>query len=231
LQHIKGIVFDLDDTLYPQEAFKRSGFAVVAGWVAKQYDFNPSLIITELEGIMRRKGASYPYMFDDLVGRLNMDKSNISLMVQVFIDHEPTINCYPGVHALLYRLRKKFKLGLLTDGRLAVQRRKIKALGLETEFDEILCSDRIGLEKPAKELYEWFEKKFKMSGKCLVYVGDNPNKDFYGANIQGWCSIMVNTGEIQKSAKPSVYNSKIEIPSINDLEKLTNSIKTEYLLA
>ena len=223
LRHIKGIVFDLDDTLYPQKAFKQSGFKIVARWVSENYDFSRSVVLTELDGILERKGASYPYMFNDLADRIFMDKRSIPQMVQVFIEHEPRISCYPGVPEMLARLRTRFRLGLLTDGRLAVQQRKIRALGLETNVDEILCSDRMGLEKPANELYEWFERQFGIAGRNLMYVGDNPHKDFYGANLRGWSTVCVLTEENQKINCESAFKSYHDIPKITDLEKLLPS--------
>ena len=144
-------------------------------------------------------------------------------MVQIFIEHEPIISCFPGVHAMLVRLRKRFKLGLLTDGRLAVQRGKIRALRLETEFNEILCSDLLGLEKPANELYEWFEWRLKLTGRQLIYVGDNPRKDFYGANMRRWTTVCVLTGENKNNNRESNFNPCFDIPSVIDLEKLLKS--------
>jgi len=195
LNKVKGIVFDLDDTLYPQESFKRSGFAAVAQWLSDNYDFSISTIMVELESIMQQKGASYPYMFNDLSKRLKIDQPTVAQMVQVFIDHEPIIHCYPGVHAMLKRLKERFKLGLLTDGRLRVQQKKVRALKLESEFDEILCSNALGLEKPHPSLFQWFEEQFQIQPSELVYTGDNPFKDFIGAKKRGWSKVRVLTGE------------------------------------
>jgi len=220
---IKGIVFDLDDTLYPQESYKRSGFKAVAQWMSAHYDFSVSTIMAELESIMQQKGPSYPCMFNDLTDRLKMDKCTVSQMVQVFIDHVPIIRCYPGVHAMLARLRERYKLGLLTDGRFIVQQRKIRALNLETEFDEILCSDMLGLEKPANELFEFFERKFDMAGQSLMYVGDNPEKDFYGANFRSWSTVCVMTPQNQNADCEGVHKSSHKIYSIDYLDKLLKS--------
>lgn len=223
MSQIKGIVFDLDDTLYPQESFKRSGFAVVADWVSDHYGCSRSMVMSELEMIMQIKGPSYSYMFDDLSQRLAIDERSVPKMVNVFITHEPKISCYPGVITMLNRLRKHFKLGILTDGSLEVQQRKIRALGLDTEVDEILCSDMMGLEKPAIELLQWFESKFNLTGTEMMYVGDNPKKDFYGANLRNWTTVCVMTGQYQDIDCESTYQSSLDTPSIINLEKLLKS--------
>lgn len=221
LSRIHGIVFDLDDTLYPQKEFKRSGFRAVSSWVAAQFEIDQRSILSELEDILSEYGASYPEMFNRLAERLGLKAEDVPEMVQVFIAHEPRISCYTGVTELLSKLRPDYRLGILTDGRYAVQLKKIKALGLEKMVDEILCSDQIGLEKPAPELYHWFEKKFNLPGKHLMYIGDNPEKDFYGANKRGWYTISVLSGEKKVNGFTEMYNSAYTIPSIFELGCLT----------
>lgn len=218
IQQVKGIVFDLDDTLYPQISYKRSGFNVVAQWLASRHNLNPSAILSELEDILDLYGPSYPYMFDRLAERFTLGASFVPEMVRIFIEHEPRIRCYDGVIPMLTRLKNKYRLGILTDGRLTVQQKKIDALGLTDRADEILCSDLVGLEKPATELFQWFEDAFRLNGENLMYVGDNPQKDFYGANCRGWRTVMVNTGQPLSSSIRAGYEPQVEIPTVVDLE-------------
>ena len=209
----------MDDTLYPQISYKRSGFSVVARWLASRLDLCPSAILSELEDIIALYGPSYPYMFDRLAERLTLSNPFIPQMVRIFIEHEPRIRCYNGVIPMLSRLRRKYRLGILTDGRLAIQQKKIVALGLENQVSRVLYSDVLGLEKPAIELFEWFEDVFSIGGTHMMYVGDNPKKDFYGANSRGWISVMVKTGEIRRHTNKSDCEPRIEIPSVTFLEK------------
>ena len=220
LKNIRGIVFDLEDTLYPQVSYKRSGFQVVSAWVASKFNLEQSTVASELEHILTQYGPSYAYMFDRLVERLGIENTHVDQMVSLFIDHEPRIDCFDGVLPMLSRLRRKYRLGILTDGRYAVQQKKICALGLDSQVHEILCSDTRGLEKPAIALLRWFEKKFELKGENLIYVGDNPQKDFYGANCRGWRTVMVKTGQPSFSSIPDGYEAKVEIPAVVDLETL-----------
>lgn len=220
LQHIKAIVFDLDDTLYPQIEYKHSGFKVVASWMAEKIGINPTIVLCELEKILNQLGASYPYMFDQLVGRLELMQDIVPELIRVFIGHEPKIKCFDGVIPMLERLKKKYRLGILTDGRLKVQQKKVKALGLDEMIDQILYSDALGLEKPTTELFQWFEEKFALKGECFIYVGDNPQKDFYGANQQGWFTVRVMSGEHCNDSPPSsAFYAKYHIALTVDLEE------------
>ena len=217
IKQIKGIVFDLDDTLYPQVSYKRSGFKIVAQWLASRQNLNQSSILSELEDILTLYGPSYPYMFDRLAERMAISVRFVPEMVHIFIKHEPRIHCYDGVIPMLSRLKNKYRLGILTDGLSTVQQKKIGALNLKKQVDEILCSDLIGLEKPATELFEWFENQFQLIGEDLMYVGDNPQKDFYGANHRGWTTVCAMTGENRNIDVQNAFKSRYRIPSIIDL--------------
>jgi putative hydrolase of the HAD superfamily len=224
LYRIKAIVFDLDDTLYPQIEFKRSGFNAVSDWLARKFDLDRQAVLSVLETILDQYGPSYPFMFDRLVERMALHKSALPHLVEVFIRHDPSLECFPGVIAMLERLRKTYRLGILTDGRNCVQRRKIIALNLEKLVDEILCSDEIGLEKPAEELFAWFEYKFGIACDQMMYIGDDCRKDFYGANLRRWTTVAVETGEVSAESANAACKAQYEIIAVTDLEKLLAEI-------
>ena len=217
---IKAIVFDLDDTLYPQVQYKRSGFKVVASWLEEKRGINSATVLYELESILDQFGASYPYMFDRLVERLGIGIGFVEQLVRLFIDHDPRICCYDGVIPMLSRLRKKYLLGILTDGRYVMQQKKVKSLGLDNVVDRILYSDAMGLEKPATQLYKWFEEAFHIDGLKMLYVGDNPAKDFCGANQRQWYTVQVGTGKTVSKIVAPEYQAKKMIPSVTDLESM-----------
>ena len=225
LKDIKGIVFDLDDTLYDQASFKKSGFRAVAAWCETSLKLEKAVVAAELEEIMECRGPSYPYMFDQLAEKMGLGKETVPEMVRVFVEHEPRIQCYDGVLEMLTRLMRTYRLGILTDGRADVQQRKIRALGLKEKMDEILYSDSMGLEKPDVDLFQWFEEKFKMPGFNMMYVGDNPKKDFYGAKLRNWTTVRVLTGEYQNIDCASAFESFLEISSVINLRPLLISVK------
>jgi putative hydrolase of the HAD superfamily len=220
LSKIKGIVFDLDDTIYPQVEYKRSGFKAVASWLDDKRGVDSATVLQALEAILNQFGASYPYIFDRLVEGLNLKIELVPELVAGFIHHEPQIDCYDGVFPMLTRLKAQYRLGILTDGRLSVQTKKITALGLRNRVDKILFSDSMGLEKPATQLYAWFEKAFDLDGPNLMYVGDNPTKDFYGANQRQWETVQVGTGEWVEKKVDQEYQAKKTIPLVTDLESM-----------
>jgi putative hydrolase of the HAD superfamily len=208
-KNIKAIVFDLDDTLYLQRDYKQSGFTAVAEWLEKKQNIKVAVSLDKLESIINEHGPSYPFIFDRLLEKLALPQSLVPLLVDVFLDADLQLSCFPDVKKILSQLKHRFKLGLLTDGRENIQRKKVRCLGVENFFDHILYSASLGLEKPSPELYQFFEMEFSLSGKEIVYVGDNPNKDFVEAKRRSWRTIRILTGEYKTLSFPKHLEADI----------------------
>lgn len=217
LQGLQAIVFDLDDTLYLQKDFKISGFQAVATWMAHNGYGNRHVFLKELMEILDHFGPSYPFMLDRLLEQAALPTSILPYVIQVFNEHHPEIVLFPGVRELLFNLRKHFKLGILTDGRLSVQQAKVRALNLESLVDCILYSDTLGMVKPAEQLFKWFEIHFQLRGASLAYVADNPAKDFSGAKKRRWTTIRVLSGEHANRVADDNHDAEFTLPRIDCL--------------
>jgi len=106
---------------------------------------------------------------------------------------EPEISLFEGVASLLVRLRTGgIKTGIITDGRPEGQKAKIRALGLEQLIDEIIITDEIGgaqFRKPNDIAFRIMQGRLGISFSEMVYVGDNPAKDFAAPEMLGMQSI------------------------------------------
>ena len=215
-----GIVFDLDDTLYLQADFKRSSFKAVGNWLEAE-GLAPSALATEtLEHILRDHGPSYGSMFDRLADRLKLDPALVPGMVEVLRSHRPELELFPGVREMLLRLSGRTRLGLLTDGLARVQRAKVAGLKIEGLFNRIVYSDELGTNKPDERLFAIFEEEFALPGSSLVYVADNPEKDFFGASGRGWLTVRVRTGEHDRDAASPGWDAAVTVDRATDAEAL-----------
>lgn len=203
---LRAIVFDLDDTLYPEQAYALSGFRAVAIWA------EGNLGIPEHQGF-----AELRRLFEDGIRRnafdcwlenhgLNPDRW-VPQMVQVYREHEPQIAPCPEALGVLQRLRQRYHLALVTDGYLAVQQRKLASLGLSSCFDALVFSDELGREarKPSSRPFEVVLERLGVTGREAVYVADNPTKDFLGARQVGMWTVRVRA--------PQGLYSHLEPPS------------------
>lgn len=187
LTGIRVIVFDLDDTLYPERSFAFSGFEVVGAWLRQRMPcpVDPASRMRELFETHDRR-----HVFDQLLAELgcNEPAALIPAMVACYRSHVPAIRLYADAEAFLQRWRGAFRLGLISDGPLQVQQAKIEALGLGGRLDRVVLTDQWGRSfwKPHPGPYREMEAAFGADGPQCVYLADNAEKDFIAPRQLGW---------------------------------------------
>lgn len=193
-------VFDLDDTLYKEQDYLFSAFRHIS-----------EVLKPELgKGIYEDMIKWYQdgkRVFNEIVSKYN-PHLNLKEMVNLYRLHNPSLELASGNKQLLdFMKSKNYTLGLMTDGRSKTQRAKIKALGIEDYFDNIVISEEIGSEKPSQKNYKSFMDN--TPHKHFVYCGDNIKKDFISANFLGWKTIGV------RDNGQNIHSQKIEVPKNN----------------
>ena len=176
------VVFDLDDTLYKEEDFLRSGYMEIAH--SLQVDCVPEVVFNRMMGWWK-KGEN---VFQRLIEAYHLDMA-VGDLLTMYRSHNPSLSLDLDTRNLLQRLSERAVLGLITDGRSETQHYKIAALGLDTYMDEsdILISGDTGYEKPSEEP---FVRIMERHPSCAYYyIGDNPAKDFVAPNRLGWITI------------------------------------------
>ncbi len=173
------ILFDMDDTLYPEYEYVLSGFFAVAQMVEQQYMLKDAfatmkaLYNADRQRVFNRLFESFgiPYTQED-----------IQTCIRTYKEHTPDIALTDGVKSLLKNLKKEgFGLGLITDGNSMQQHRKIEALCLEEYFDHIIVTDDLGgtnYRKPHPQAFAMMQSMFDIPFEHMAYIGDNPAKDF-----------------------------------------------------
>lgn len=186
------LVFDLDDTLYPERAFAVSGFQAAGRWA------EVTLGIDGLAGDMTRlldEGRLGQLFGMALAARLpGHTPEHLAALIEAYRDHEPELALFEDAAWALGHFAGRGKLGLITDGTHRVQARKVAALGIAARFQHIVYTDALGgraFSKPHPRSYELIEQALGAEGGHFVYVGDNPAKDFVVPNARGWTSVMI----------------------------------------
>jgi putative hydrolase of the HAD superfamily len=193
---VAAIVFDLDDTLYPERQYAHGGFAAVAKAFAGELG-SPSESFARMKRLLDSEHR--PRVFDALLDELAIADHGdlVARMIDAYRRHPPAIRLFEGVDALLDDLRQRRRLGLLTDGRPAAQWAKIDILGLRNRFDAIVVTSELGpaFGKPSTRPFEMMSEKLNSRGSNIAYVADNPCKDFIGPNALGWRTIQVRRAD------------------------------------
>ena len=164
LDDVEAVIFDLDDTLYSEKAYVRSGYRKIAEWLGKP----------EIEDQLWKVFLQGGKALDDV---LKADDRAEALRIYRY--QQPNIHLYPGVKEMIGRIRAQKKVGIITDGRPEGQRAKLQALSIEV--DHVIITDELGgieCRKPCTLAFENIQQVFNMPFEKMVYVGDNMKKDF-----------------------------------------------------
>lgn len=170
---LKGVVFDLDDTLYNEKQYVISGYRRVAEYLG----------ISQAADEMYCCFKNGENAIDSTLKNRGIYSEDLKQQcLKVYREHFPDISLNDGVAHLLKALRKKgIKIGIITDGRPEGQKAKIAALKLRDFVDEIIITDELGgtvFRKPCDIAFRIMQRKFNIPFENMIYVGDNPEKDF-----------------------------------------------------
>ncbi|MGO9005640.1 MAG: HAD family hydrolase [Beijerinckiaceae bacterium] len=207
------VTVDLDDTLYAEIDYYRSGVRAVCREIAVLFgrDIEPALLDYEAEG-----GRD---LWTEACNLLNLPLTVKDQFLWIYRLHVPDIALSPNVVSTLAALNASCrKVVILTDGRSISQRRKLAALGL-TEF-EAYISEEWGSVKPDSARFLAIMRRYP--GAHYAYVADNPNKDFVAPNQLGWKTIGVrdrgrNIHTCDLNAKPLDYRPGAWIDCFADI--------------
>lgn len=209
VSEIKGVIFDLDDTLYSEKEYVESGYKAVSDYLKADYT-------SELLGYFKEGKQA----IDELLKRVGKEELKDDVL-NVYRMHKPDIHLYDGVIDVFATLKKKgIKIGIITDGRTEGQKQKISALGLKV--DDVIITDELGgpqFRKPCDISFRIMQRRWRMSFSNMVYVGDNINKDFQAPRQLGMNCIFYknNDGLYQKDEE--VADNVSVVSSVKEILK------------
>ncbi len=194
---IKGAVFDLDHTLFDRYATQKlcmKGFCEyfdVANGMTDE-------IATELVEYADKHFNHYGWekIFEYVVNKGTFKtvpsfESYCSFLLERFKHFAVP---YEFTKPMLQELKDKgLKLGIITNGKSKTQRSKIKLLGFEEIFDEIIVSEEVGAEKPDTKPFEIMSERLGIAPENLIYVGDFPVNDIEASRKAGYTPVWVMT--------------------------------------
>lgn len=225
---IKCVIFDMDDTLYDEIDYYKSGFTAVSRIVTGDFGLKSETIFDCLWRIFN--SGNHTNTFDAAAEKLGIvfDAEYTQRLVNIFRNHKPDIHLPSESRTVLEDLRSRYKLGLITDGYLPAQEFKVNTLGIEKFFDCIVYTEELGREcwKPSPAGFEKLLAKLCVAANQCVYVGDNLEKDFLAPNQMGFKTVrIVRKRRIHFGNAPNAEaKAHYEIDSITKLPDLLRKI-------
>lgn len=166
---LDAVIFDLDDTLYSEKDYVKSGYKKIAEHFPQVPDMQERLWEVFLRG-----GKA----IDEVFAECSLSEFSHEALA-IYRNQTPEISLYDGVREMLARIGEGKKTGIITDGRPEGQHAKIRALGLYA--DEIIITDELGgpeFRKPNELSFRVMREKLGVAFEKMAYVGDNIKKDF-----------------------------------------------------
>jgi putative hydrolase of the HAD superfamily len=185
------VVFDIDDTLYLERDYVRSGFRAVGAWARR------SLGVPDLAD---RAWAAFESgvratIFNEALAGVDVEATPelIGRLVACYREHQPDILLLADARASLDAAVLTGPVAVITDGPLASQSAKARSLGLATWSQTMIFTESLGpgFGKPHHRAFELVEERLGVPGDRCAYVADNPAKDFAAPRARGWATIRV----------------------------------------
>ena len=194
---ITTVIFDLDDTLYDEIEYCKSGFNAVAEFLAKFPAALPDLkqqkIFTALFGEFT--AGNHKTTFNAALDQLKIpfDQETIAKLVTIYRTHKPKITLSEQTKNTLDVLHPQYQLALLSDGFLPAQELKTEALKITEYFQSIVYTEQLGRQfwKPSPKGFTKILQELSSEPQNCVYVADNALKDFIAPNQLGITSIQI----------------------------------------
>lgn len=217
---IRAVVFDMDDTLYYESDYVRSGIRHLEKWIIENfkvegfYEVAISIFETGERKLIFNKSLE--------ILKIPYNEKIIQSMITIYRSHRPKIKLLSESKWVLDHLKNNVKLGLISDGYLISQTNKVNTLGIKNKFHSIILTDQFGINhwKPSEKPYEQTVFNLQVDHDECIYVGDNVKKDFITAKKLGWKTVHIEreNGIYANITEEQEYSAHYKI---NNLKKLS----------
>ena len=202
---MRGIVFDIDDTLYCRQDMLVQAAETVLG--VKVPDWAQFItIFYEKSDINMDQLESGEISTHDINGwRYNETFRILGLpyspedggkAADEYLELQSHMSLSDDMKKVLdnFASDPDIKLAILTAGESKHQWNKVVMLGLDKWFDRdnVIVTGDVGISKPDVRLCRLIENKLGLTPDELWMIGDNYDKDITGALDSGWHSVWIN---------------------------------------
>ncbi|MFC0628621.1 HAD family hydrolase [Kribbella deserti] len=197
---VKGVIFDLDDTLFDHTSSATAGVrqwlttleivttdALITKWFEIEKVHFDSWLAGQVSHQEQRRNRLRDFLPalglplpDDLDSAYEVFLRCYEQQWQAFSDAEP---------ALTYARGNGLRIGVLTNGATLQQNAKLAAIGLAGRVDVVCTSESLGAGKPAPEAYRAACAALGVDPADTMMVGDNLELDVIAARRAGLSAV------------------------------------------
>ena len=225
--NIKYLFFDWDNTVWDFSANSKLAmiesyekyhleqhFGPIENFLPEYYIVNDGLW-ADYRNLKITKEELIRTRFNQTFKNLGLDDFELSMKVnEAYLDATTyKKELVPGAEEMLKTLKSRdYKLYVITNGFLEVQKRKMRNSGIEHLFNDSIISDEAGALKPSRAFFDYAFNKTGADPVQTLVIGDDPDADIAGAVEYGLKCVFFN-----RKGKECAYKVDAEISDLMSL--------------
>jgi len=202
---IKAIIFDLDNTLIDFMKMKRlSCEAAMDAMISAGLKISKKRGLKILFQLYYKYGLEYQKIFQVFLKKV-IGKIDYKIMASGIVAYrrvkEHLLYSYPDVVPTLNKLKKKYKLVILSDAPRIQAWIRLAAMNMQDKFDLVVTFDDTKVRKPNRKPFLFALKKLKLKPEECVMVGDSLIRDIVPAKKLGFVTVFAKYGYLSGKSK------------------------------
>ncbi|RNA69942.1 HAD family hydrolase [Alteribacter keqinensis] len=214
---IKAVLFDLDGTLLDRDTSVRH-------FIQNQYDRMGMLLgnvskarYTERFIELDERGYVWKdQVYKELTAEFSItDITWSELLNDYLVSFQGHCVGFPHMAETLKQLKRdRYKLGIVSNGRVPFQLNNIRALGIEPYFDTIVISEREEIKKPDADIFHRALDRLGVKADHAVFIGDHPVNDVKAARAAGMKAVWKETAALECTDADRVMRDFRTLPGL-----------------
>jgi putative hydrolase of the HAD superfamily len=226
-------MFDLDDTLVDHSSALRTGAHALAN--TARLDTDPEDFAVRWKAIHAEK---YPRYLSGELRYEDMCRERIWEAIGTDLSPEEAdslFTIYMNAYHAAWRLFADvlpclaalgtYRLGVISNGRSAEQRKKLKVLGIERHFEHVALSEETGVAKPDSKIFLGACAAMRVAPESAVFVGDSREVDYLAARASGMAAVWLD-----RAARAQAADTAVRVTSLDELPGLISEQRHNLLL-
>lgn len=228
---VKGLILDIDETIYSHEKAQQHAFSKFYPFAAKRLGINEQTFIEAFQrgnkknkntlhncAATHHRGIYIKYALEEL--QINPFPHVAELYDYFWQSFIEGVEIYPGVIDVLEELKRHdVKIGFCTDMTLINQYRKIEKLGIGHLVGCMVSSEELNCEKPTPAIYQAVLERLHLAPEEVLMAGDNLKRDVLGAEAMGMkAAWYMLDGANEKDYNGNKYNNYTDGKFLSFLE-------------
>lgn len=225
-QPVKGVIFDLDNTLFDFISMKEQAVEAAAwAMIDAGLPLTPEEVRRQIFGVYELEGIEFQKVFDhmllDVMGSVD-PKILAAGIVSYRRVREALLVPYPHTRSTLVALiRRGIKLAVVSDAPSVQAWLRLCYLQLDTLFDTVVTFDDTGQAKPSPGPFKLALERLGLKAGETVMLGDWVDRDLLGAKKLGMRTVHARYGaEIHDSSSSEPLADAV----IDDIARLLDHV-------